>query len=418
MRKGSEEADLFRLRPTRPAIRSGEANAWSTALTTVFRYTAMTARRTRASRRPAPQPKFNQRCAVRITYAKNKLAGQWRAHGHYILRAGAASDAFASAGTIANAETLGRWQAQGDERLWKFIVSPEFGERVEFQLLIAKLTERMERDLGTKLEWIAVSHFNTEHPHVHIVMRGMRADGTALNLPKDYIKCGIRQIAEDLCTRQLGYRTEQDRFEAEQREINQTRITSLDKVIGRSAPEESNERFRCDLGTLSVKGERRAHVRARLAFLRKAGLAEPVGVSVWSVRSDFQTVLKSMQQVADRQRTLAAHRTLVSDPNLPVVLTDLKTIGSLQGRILGYGEDEQNFSKPYMLIEESGTRVHLIYQDPRIQAARSRGQLRVGSFVRLRPYGQQGARLSIQEEAGERRSDKTKSVQDMSEQHR
>jgi type IV secretory pathway VirD2 relaxase len=29
----------------------------------------------------------------------------------------------------------------------------------------------MERDLGTKLEWIAVDHWNTEHPHVHIIVR-------------------------------------------------------------------------------------------------------------------------------------------------------------------------------------------------------------------------------------------------------
>jgi type IV secretory pathway VirD2 relaxase len=27
----------------------------------------------------------------------------------------------------------------------------------------------MEKDLDTGLEWIAVEHHNTEHPHVHVV---------------------------------------------------------------------------------------------------------------------------------------------------------------------------------------------------------------------------------------------------------
>jgi type IV secretory pathway VirD2 relaxase len=63
----------------------------------------------------------------------------------------------------------------------------------------------MEEDLGTDLEWIAVKHHNTEHPHVHIVVRGVRGDGQSLRLSRDYVQQGIRSIAQDLCTRQLGY---------------------------------------------------------------------------------------------------------------------------------------------------------------------------------------------------------------------
>ena len=50
----------------------------------------------------------------------------------------------------------------------------------------------MEKDLGTRLEWVAVSHFNTEHPHTHVALRGVRDDGSVLDLPRDYIKSGIR----------------------------------------------------------------------------------------------------------------------------------------------------------------------------------------------------------------------------------
>jgi hypothetical protein len=29
---------------------------------------------------------YYQRCAVRVTYLKNKIRGQWRAHGRYLAR--------------------------------------------------------------------------------------------------------------------------------------------------------------------------------------------------------------------------------------------------------------------------------------------------------------------------------------------
>jgi type IV secretory pathway VirD2 relaxase len=29
-----------------------------------------------------------------------------------------------------------------------------------------------EEDLGTRLDWIAVDHFNTGHPQCHVVIRG------------------------------------------------------------------------------------------------------------------------------------------------------------------------------------------------------------------------------------------------------
>ncbi len=411
MRKGNEEAAPFRVRPTRPAARGGEAIAWSTALKTVFRYASMTARNGAVGRLHSASPmKFGQRCAVRITYARNKIAGQWRAHGRYLLREGAVREAFTSGDIRAGAEALGRWQSQGDERLWKVIISPEFGDRVDLQLLVTKLMEKMERDLGTKLEWIAVNHYNTEHPHTHVALRGLRADGTALELPRDYIKCGIRQIAEDLCTRQLGYRTEQDKFEAERREINQTRLTSLDRIIARSGGAASGYFFTCDPLALHSKDEQKRHVQARLAFLQKAGLAEPSQSDGWIVKSDFQTVLKSMQQVADRQRTLAAHRMLASNPNLPVVLTDLNTVRFVVGRILGYEEDEQNFSKPYMLIEEPGRRIHLLYQDAAIQLARNRGELRPGSFVKLRTATGNWTHLTIEESRDPEQVDQGKRV--------
>jgi hypothetical protein len=183
-------------------------------------------------------------------YSANKTTGQWRAHGRYIARESAGGVVFHS-GTngirerghpaIDPAKELERWQSEADPRLWKLIVSPEFGERLDLNQLTRDLITRMERDLGTKLEWLAVTHFNTEHPHVHVALRGIREDGSALELPRDYVRHGIRAIAEDLCTRQLGHRNQLDAIEAERREIQERRFTSLDRMINRAnSPEQAD----------------------------------------------------------------------------------------------------------------------------------------------------------------------------------
>jgi type IV secretory pathway VirD2 relaxase len=90
---------------------------------------------------------------------------------------------------------------------------------VDLQQLTRDLMTRMERYLATRLEWVAVSHFNTEHPHTHVALRGRRTDGSVLTLGREYVKHGIRTVAEDLCTRQLGYRTSLDAAEAFRREV-------------------------------------------------------------------------------------------------------------------------------------------------------------------------------------------------------
>ena len=77
-----------------------------------------------------------QRCAVRITYSPNRTRGQWAAHGRYLARESAMhSDtgnirAFGPSGSVSDIHaTLGSWQKAGDPRLFKLIISPEFGER-------------------------------------------------------------------------------------------------------------------------------------------------------------------------------------------------------------------------------------------------------------------------------------------------
>ena len=111
---------------------------------------------------------YLQRCAVRVTYLNNKTRGQWKAHGRYLARESATHEnpvegvGFGREDQkIDIAARLEDWQKAGDERLWKLIISPEFGDRADLRRLTGDLMERVGKDLGTDLEWISVEHHNT-----------------------------------------------------------------------------------------------------------------------------------------------------------------------------------------------------------------------------------------------------------------
>ncbi len=198
-----DDERTFRLRPRRPRVRN-ESKVWARGFQQLVRLVHMTTKPLlghRPSRSTGwsgrTRPAHNQRCAVRVTYTRNKIRGQWAAHGRYIVRESATAlnpdgKAFgSSAASTAMPELLGAWQKSGDQRVFKLILSPEFGERMNLERLTRDVMAGMESDLGTELEWAAVIHRNTDHPHVHVVLRSVAAGGP-FRLPREYVQRGIR----------------------------------------------------------------------------------------------------------------------------------------------------------------------------------------------------------------------------------
>ncbi len=353
-------------------------------------------------KRPAATPE--PRCAVRVTCSRNKNAGQWKAHGYYLARERATEKAEKNAAgfslsekSVDIAQRLDGWQKAGDERLFKIIVSPEFGDRIDLERHTRELMARMERDLQTTLDWVAVIHYNTEHPHAHIALRGMDQEGKPLRLPREYVKSGIRSRAEDLLTKQLGHRTIDDAIEAQRREVDQLRFTSLDRVIQRQNPDQEDYFIVCDPAQSragSFSGIQQQHLAARLSKLEHMELAENLGECVWRVRADFASVLRMMQRSQDRQRMLAAHGALLSDERLPFAVTSFRDITHLQGRVLAHGQEEYS-DRMYLMIEGVDGKVHFLYQTDEIQNARQQGQLRVNSFVQIEKQFSEEGRPSL-----------------------
>jgi len=286
---------------------------------------------------------------------------------------------------MAIAETLGEWQKAKDEHLFKLIISPEFGERMDLKQHTKQLVAQMEKDLGTRLQWVAVEHFNTEHPHVHLAIRGVDATGKPLRIGKEYIKAGLRNRAQQIATNQLGYRTAEDMRVALERQVVQQRFTEIDRALQKKA-NVKGDGYHVDYNGRIPQSPfaREARLREirRLQQLAAMGLARKTGPLSWKVDKSFETALRQIQTANDRLKSLHEQRETLSDPRLPLIATEIRNVRRLAGRVIGTGLDE-NRGLPYLLLEGTDAKVHYLYHDRAIDEARRAGKMQPGAYVEI-----------------------------------
>ena len=129
-------------------------------------------------------------------------------------------------------------RSKDDRHHFRFIVSPEdAAEMTDLRAFTRDLARQMEADLGTRLDWIAVDHWNTDNPHVHLLVRGVDQTGQDLVISRDYISRGLRSRAEELVSIELGPKPEHEIRSALEREVGAERWTRLDAEIRMAADE-------------------------------------------------------------------------------------------------------------------------------------------------------------------------------------
>src|ERR1700690_1772589 len=191
--------------------------------------------RARPHTRP-PLP-FSRRCVVKARYVPIRAGGAQAARHHlaYIERDGVEQDGskgrlFDSSGDVQR-ETFAAPIA-AEKRQFRFIVSPEDGNELDLRDHTSRLMQRMEKDLGCGLRWAAVCHYNTDNPHVHVVVRGVDRRGAELRIDRGYISEGPRIRAQELATLELGPRNEFDVSRQLNKEVAQERLTTIDRRLG------------------------------------------------------------------------------------------------------------------------------------------------------------------------------------------
>ena len=330
-----------------------------------------------------------QRSTVKASYSRNGRSASWAAHGTYLAREGAQREGGkgrgfdAEKGGIDLTATLRSWQQAGDARLWKFIVSPEHGERLDLKAHARALVSHMERDLGTRLEWVAIDHYNTDNPHVHLLVRGRDAEGRALQIHPDYLRQGIRRRSQDLATQALGFRSEHEIVQSRGRAVERVQFTELDRALIRQGGTRG-------LVTIDGRPPRsqaarsfRQHELRRLQVLEGLGLAEKVWTHTWRLSPQLEDALRQAQLSGDIIKARARHQARLSDPRLPVALTRIEAGTTISGRVVGTGLADELRDQRYLLIE-APDRLHYVLQPPAVQRARGQGEIRIGDTITLR----------------------------------
>lgn len=188
-----------------------------------------------------------------------------------------------------------------DRHQFRFIVSAEDGvELADMRQTIRDIMAQMEADLQTWLDWIAVEHYNTGHPHSHILVRGITDDGKILNIAGDYIAHGVRERVTDIVTLELGRQTDLQVTDQLRREVHAERFTRLDRML--MTEQRANNEFadlRPDKDMLETMKRNRALLIGRAQYLEKLGLAEQINPGVWQLEASAETTLRAMGERGD-----------------------------------------------------------------------------------------------------------------------
>ncbi len=346
---------------------------------------------------PRPSKPFLQRCVVQVRYTKGGSVGKWYSHGYYIAREavkrgeqnenGLGLGFSAERNDVPVADTMAAWRRDKDDLFFRMILSAELGDRLDLEQHTRDTIREMEHDLGTKLEWLAVVHRNTDNPHVHVVLRGRRDDGSTLRIDPEYIKEGIRHRAQEIATNQLGYRTREDILTAQRREVNQARWTGLDRKL--------KDRMRQEANFLSVRVDPNSpvlddltrptefHLECRLRKLAEMNLAQPGGNGEWILDPGFEKSLRTVQKTHDRLKIMAQFGVMASDPKLPFQAARLSQMDELEGKVLVHGQDEWSGNN-FALVESVTGAIFRIPQTREIADARRHGNLEPGHYLRIK----------------------------------
>ncbi|PWI54363.1 type VI secretion protein [Rhizobium phaseoli] len=327
-------------------------------------------------------------CTVKARFVRNRgERGPLARHLNYLRRDGVTRDGkkarmFGPETDNADANDFAD-RCKDDRHHFRFIVSPEDAVDMEdLKRFTRELMQQAEKDLGTRLDWIGVDHWNTDNPHVHVILRGRADNGQDLVIDRDYIKGGLRDRAQDLTTQELGPRTDLDISRSLERQVEADRWTALDRQIAADAGPN---------GVIDVAPAPDRQPDAflvqkvgRLRYLERLGLAQSVGGGQWVLGDDAEGTLRELGTRGDIIKRM--HQALTGQ-GIERGVADYVLSGEAQdqpltGRLVARGLDDELHGTAFAVVDGTDGRTHHIrFSD--IEAA---GDGPPGAIVELRAF--------------------------------
>jgi type IV secretory pathway VirD2 relaxase len=247
-----------------------------------------------------------------------------------------------------------------DRHQFRFIVSPEDAEQLDdLRTYTRHLMARVEADLGTRLDWVAVDHWNTDNPHTHVVLRGKDDTGKDLIISRDYIAEGMRHRAAELATEWLGPRSELEIQRSMQREVDQERWTGLDRMLQREAV---NGLVRPEMLAEPRLQRQRQMLIGRLQHLQRMGLATEQKPGTWAIHADVESTLRAMGERGDIIRIM--QRAMSGKQRDLAVFQRGEDGRAVVGRVIGKGLADELYDKGYLVIDGIDGKAHYVALPP------------------------------------------------------
>lgn len=327
-------------------------------------------------------------CTVKARVVRNKgKTTPLARHVDYLRRDGVTCDgekARLFGSDIDSIDAKAFAERSGDDRHhFRFIISPEDAVDLEdLKRFTRELMHQAEKDLGTKLDWAGVDHWNTDNPHVHVILRGRTDDGQDLVVDRDYIRSGLRDRAQDLITYELGPRTQRDISRALERQVEADRWTALDRQLAADAGRN---------GVIDVAPSLDRQPDAyqiqkagRLRYLERLGLAQSVGSGQWIMRDEAEATLRALGLRGDiikrMHRALSEHG--IERPAAAYVFAAERHGSQVVGRLVERGHYDELKGTAFAVVDGADGRVHHIHF-PDLEAT---GDSAPGSIVELRVF--------------------------------
>jgi type IV secretory pathway VirD2 relaxase len=363
---------------TRSRFGRGRRAALALSMRSASRRVVMKARVVRhqgARFRSAPLPKH-------ITYLKREG----------VTRDGAEAKMFDASSEAADERGFAE-RCEDDRHHFRFIISPEDAAELEdLRSFTRELMGDVAHDLGTKLDWVAVDHWNTDNPHVHVLIRGRSEDGQDLVISRDYISRGFRDRAAERVTLELGPRTEQEIRSALEREVEAERWTSLDQSLRNIADDSAGI---ADLrpGALKEDAQLRRLLLGRAAKLERLGLAEQVAPACWTLKPGLEQTLRELGTRGDIIKTM--HRVMTHagrEPDVSGFALHGDDLGEpVHGRLVSRGLHDELKGSAYAVVEGIDGRTHHL----RFSDLEMTGDAKTGAIVEARAYDDANGRKRL-----------------------
>ena len=309
-----------------------------------------------------------------------------------VTRDGADARMFDAASDDADTKAFAE-RCEEDRHHFRFTVSPEdAGQLADLRAFTRELMKDAERDLGTGLDWVAVDHWNTDNPHVHVLVRGRADDGQDLVVSRDYISKGFRARAAERVTLEMGPRSEQEIRAGLENEVGAERWTSLDRSL-RDISDEGGGVADLRPGGAGEDPELRRLMLGRAAKLERLGLAEQVGSAQWTLKPGLEPALRDLGIRGDIIKTM--HRAMSGAGSEPDVarfaLHGDQPAEPVLGRLVERGLHDELKGTAYAVIDGvDGRTHHLVFSDLEMTS-----DAKPGAIVESRAYDDAAGRKRL-----------------------